>query len=555
MKKKIVVKIMACALAVTAFGSMTACSGGGAGIVKDPLTLNVRVRKAGYGTEYINALAEQFEKTFEAEGYKVNILTPREDLVSTVVYRDIYSAKEGSGVDVYFTSDIDAEKAVTGDFGQVFADMTDSVWKQKPIKFDGTEEALTVEEKMSGIEFPDGVYNGRIYGLPYAYGMGGLVVNKAKLDSYGLELPRTTEELFACAEKILETSLDTGTFPFTYSMSGNNYPASVVNAWMAQYGGLDEFNSYWSFENPDGTKMEGDCYKVFEYDFIEETLKLLYRMYDPAMGAWGVGSQDFTAAQGQLMKGEAVFYACGNWFLNEEYERYNRYVNDVTFISTPMISSLGEKLFGAECGEKTDKVLSAIVKCADEGMTAEQAKASVETEFSVSLDSADVQTVYERRGYVRGNINAGLVISEKSTKKDLANLFVRFCASTEAGALWAEKARGISPFALGADVNSDVPFLASVNKITAYSHHKALVAMETGYRKSMGVVGIFPYMGEIFATKIYSTSVSKYDLTTRKLLTGKNNGIYTTAAQALANDMYLDAKNNVETGKWKVIEK
>lgn len=560
MKNKILFKIMTLALATATLFTVTACGGGGNGgggsSVDDANTLNVRIRKTGYGTDYISALAEEFEKTFASEGYKINLLSPREDLASANVYRDIYS---NSGIDVYFGSDFDAELAVSGEYGQVFADITDSVYNQKPIKFDGTEEELTIAQKLNAIKTPDGVYNDRVYGIPFALAFGGLAVNKAVLDEYDLELPRTTNEMFECADVIMSHANDTGVFPFTYSLSGNNYPLSTVAGWMAQYGGIEEFNSFWSFNNSETGESLGDkCYEVFGTQSLTEMMETLYHFYDYNMAAYGSGQQDFSAAQGKIMKGEAVFYSVGSWFLNEEYDRFNKFINDVTFINTPVVSSLGTKLFGAGTAynyddEKCELVLTTILKYADENKLADEVETLVEAELSLQLESQDVLIVCQRRGYVKNSTFAELVVSEKSQKKDLAATFLRFCASTEAGEVFAQTSRVSSPYAMDSTAHNDIPFIASVNKIKSNPYFEQLHCVVNGYRKELGLITTFPYMGDIFASKVYDTSVSKYDDDSLAMI--KDNSVYEIKAQELVSAMYQSAKSNIENKVWKPLIK
>ena len=71
MAKRKMCRVLSLVMATIATASFGACSGanggensGGHTIDTSETTLNVRIRKAGYGTDYIYALAEQFEKTF-----------------------------------------------------------------------------------------------------------------------------------------------------------------------------------------------------------------------------------------------------------------------------------------------------------------------------------------------------------------------------------------------------------------------------------------------------------------------------------------------------------
>lgn len=550
MKKCKFYKIVSVILSALMLVSLTACGNkGGDNIIDDEKTLNVKIRKAGNGVTYITALKEKFEETFADEGYKINVLSPREDLSSTNVYRDIFSE---SGIDVYFTSDVEAEAAVDGDFGQTFADITEDVYEKPAIKFDGSEETTTIKQKLSFFEFDEAFYQGKCYGLPYSLSIGGLAVNKKVLGDNDLDLPRTTDEMLAAADKIMSNAKSTDQFPFAFALTGNNYVHSTINAWIAQYGGVEEYNEIWSFDNADGTALD-NVYDVYKYDSLKYALEVVYNFYDFNMAAWGCATSDFSTVQGKIMKGDATFYSVGDWMFNEEFERYSNYLNDVTFINAPVISALGVKLFGEGSAYKmsetdADKILSTIIKYADQNILAEEIKPLVDEELGKNIDLDDITTVCERRGMARINAGPGLVISEKSPKKELAKTFLRFCASEDAGKVFAKEAKTASPYSYKTPVDSEYEWIKSANRIVSNPYLTQIESKAKGTRKELGV-SLFPVMGEYFASKIYEQSISKYDESFNIV---KSNSIYMEAALDMLEAEYEYAKGQVDDGKWKV---
>jgi len=559
MKKRFTLKITAAVLAIITSFTAFACGGPNENVSTDENTLNVKIRSAGYGTTYITAIKEQFEKTFEKEGYKLNVLTPSADLVSTNLYRDIYS---GSGIDIYYTSDITAKEGVAGEFGELFEDVSD-VYKKPAIKFDGTEESETIENKLDLKLYDNYVYDGSYYLMPFAYGTSGFAVNKKVYSNYATELPRTTGEMFAVAEKIMKDALDTAVYPFTYSLSGNFYYTGAIMQWMAQYGGMKEFEQFLSFrkDNGDGTyaDMADDCYEVFGTESVEKMFTELFRMYDYNMAALGSGQQDINGAQAQIMKGTAVFYSVGDFFLNEERKRFSKYVEDITFMKAPVISSLGIKLFGEGTGygfdeEKCDKVLSLIVKCADEGKTAAEAKEIVDRQFSANVKLEDVSVVIERRGYtIAQTAGASIAVSAKSSKKELAKTFLRFAASREAGELFAKEAYTASPWAKDVFNESDNEYLRNVSRILSNPNVTFYDNTARGYKKALGLSSLFPAgTREILVTDIYEKKVTKFD--NDNLTVIATNAVYEQAAKAFALNIYNKAKEAVEKKQWKPLE-
>lgn len=543
MKK--VMRFSAICIAIASMFSMVACGGrGGNTLSTDENTLNLKIRKAGYGTNYIYALKEQFEETFKEQGYKINVLSPREDLSAPSVYREIYS---NSGIDVYFTTDVDAAAAVDGEYGKTFADVTESVLKKPAIKFDGSEESETIEKKLSYYDMRSGYYNGKYYGIPYALSIGGLAVNKKVLESKGIELPRTTNEMIAAADEIMKTAKTSDQFPFGFSLTGQNYVHSTVNAWVAQYGGIEEFNQIWSFDNADGTRMEHPE-DIYKYDSLKYALEVVYNFYDFNMAAYGCATSDFSTVQGKIMRGDATFMSVGDWMFNEEFERYTNFLNDVTFINAPVISQLGVKLFGSGTSYNmsdadADKTLSAIIKYADQNKLAEEIKPLVDAELGKTIALEDVQTVCERRGYARIKSSCDLIISEKSEKKDLANIFLRFCASEDAGKLFAKEARTISPYSYNVPVESEYAWIKSSSNVAMNPYLQAIDNSAKGTRQKLSI-SLFPNLGEYFATGIYEQKVTRYDFNTLKLVKGKE--VYTDAVNKTLQAEYEYAR----TIKW-----
>lgn len=553
--KKILTKITVIAMAALMSLPFAGCGASqDPGIVDEPNTINVKIRKAGYGTTYITALADAFNETFKEQGYKVNVLAPKEDLVSTNVYR----AAQTSGVDVYFTSDATAEKAVLSDFGQVFADITDSVYKKPAIKADGTEEDVTIEAKFAdiGMDMDTCFYQNKIYGLPYAVSIRGLAVNKRVLSEYNIELPRTTDELWKAADKIMENAVETDTFPFTFSLTGNNYTNAIIGPWLIQAMGKEKYDTFYSFENEDGTPMTNDAYKVYGYSEIADVLTQAYHFFDESMEAYGSASQDFSAAQGQIMKGSAVFMANGDWMFNEEFVRHQSYLNDVTFISTPVISTVGKKLFGAGTAynfddAKADSVLSTIIKYYDQHKTSAEIKAATDADLSVNLNQADVDAAVLARSYICSELSPGLVINNFSTKKDISALFLRFCTSADGGKIFSAESHSLSPYAIKDPVDSDYAWIKSVNNIIT-NKYNAVSRDIKGYRKSMDVTVLFPGLSDPYSTDLQG-KVSKYEKNQQnQYVITKSDAVYSEIASATATEIYNTAKYNVEHGVWKV---
>ena len=551
MKRNLLRRAMAFTLGLGVACSLFACTNnsnpdGNNIVINDGKTVNVRVYNAGYGTSYIGALAEKFNEAYKEEGYRVNVLAPQEDLGSTILLQDIYNK---SGIDLYFCS-CDIGLGVEGPYGSMLENITDMVLNRSPIRFDGTEEEGTVLEKLNGMKL-DIEHEGKYYAIPYAYGFGGMAVNTRVLTEYELSIPRTTNELFDCVDKLMEKAATTRVFPVTYS-SGGVYPNTLIRAWMAQYSGKEYIEQFWSMLNEDGSRMEKP-YDVFADESIERALAEFYRLYDYNAVADGAAMQTFTAAQAQLMRGDAAFYAVGDWMFNEEFDRFPQQRNDVTIINTPVISALGVKLFGDTYDEaKCDQILSQICKYIDEYKTMEEIETLVESDLSVSLDMEEIERVCEARGYTDPMSSSMIFLSVNSQVKDIAALFMRMCASTEGGTLIAEHTRSNNPFSPNALANKEYRWLQDASKILAnpYSDYFRTGMVMTDYRATLSVNSMFPLLGSSIVA--YVSEEGKTIYSGFNLDKTGDLALYASAAQTTAQAIYTHAKKQYDEKIWNV---
>lgn len=346
--KKLFIRLVVGILSVATLLCSAACGGSGDKIDRSETTISVRAHKGGYGTSYLNKLKEKFETLYADKGYKVQILTPSADMQGTVVAQEMYSKDDWA--DVYFSSELRVKHGVAGDYGQVFADITDLVWNKPAIDFNGKEEGKTIKDKLN-VDVSESVftYNDRVYCMPLAASLGGIIVNTDKLAKYGYtELPRTSKELFGMFEKIYKTTLDSTSpmrqiYPLTFLGTQNGYHLHVQTVWLAQYMGIDGYNRFMGFFDENGKWRIEDGYKAYEDPALDALVTNLYEMYDPMYTAPGTLRNDSSAAHAMIMaeNSGAVFMAEGDWSYNEIATDYTGKLDNLAFISAPVISELG----------------------------------------------------------------------------------------------------------------------------------------------------------------------------------------------------------------------
>lgn len=558
---------------------LTACGGGkgngGGGAVKDDAkTINIKCRKAGFGTDWLYELKGKFEAVYAAEGYKVNILTPDNSIKDDVLIKELALGYNATKVDLYISSGATPDKVgEKGDYGVLVEDLNEVVYNQKAIAYDGTEEEKTVAEKLSGDVIP---YMTDSYGKVYAYNWaqtsGGLVVNTRKLANYGLEMPKTTNEMFDCFEKIycgyngIPSSMETSTYPITYvpgTAGGSGYALCFTHTLVAQYD-IDFFNQYWSYqktnENGETVNMtDEECFALYDNPALLEMLKVVYKTFDINLAAPGSTSQTVDQAQAKIMGDvdDAVFMFNGDWMLNEVKLNYPDELNDIDFCNYPVISAVGTKLFGANTAygfddAKCDELLSYIIGLVDANKTIEEIIADVAANKNVTITEAEAKEVARARGvsYSRG-VEHVAYVTKGTTKLDMVSLFLRMMSSDDFGTTFNNVANGTSPYYAQENTTSQYKFVRNASKIPT-NNYFSLISLSTGaraYRKALNRNSAFitdggnlpSYVSEKSRTSIYTEDGKKK--------ADANESVYATAAQTFLTNELNDLRKNWQNYK------
>ena len=510
--KKFLTKIVAAVLVVCSVFTATGCAK--QNVVQDGKTVNVKVFKAGYGTTWLYRLKEKFEEVYKEQGYKINILEPDNSLKATAALSEMRAGKK-SGVDLYFVQSVTVEQALDAEYGACAEDLTD-VYDSPAISFDGSEESVKISSKLSS-SYDGAVKDGdKYYSYLWASSPCGLVVNTRVLKKYGLSVPKTTNELFACYDAIYrgngktEGSEKTNVYPFSWA--GNNaygYALFPLYAYLGQILGREKYNKFISLQSGE-TPTEQDVQEGYKYfyntdggysDNVYLAAETLMKQYNNNTSCYGSVGAEHGEAHYNLLMGNCAFIADGEFFFAEARVNYAKYVGDVAFINSPVNSAVGTilKLDGSgENAELCDKILSYVIGLSDEGKEVSEIISSVLSEFGVTLTEEQVKRVEEARAvfYERADHNAYIV--KDSPVADIAKLFLRMAASDDFGKLFKETAYGYSPYASSSAEKSEYDF---VNQVYAVAERKGAWGVSntniTGLRKKANF-GIYePYGVEI----------------------------------------------------------
>ena len=535
---------------------LASCSGGT--VVNDENTINIKMYLGGYGTEWMNSLIEKFEETYKAEGYKVNLLKPSTSNTGSAIINELASGYNKNKIDLYFTRSVLPQKVVDGDYGLLVQDLTDLVYSQKAISFDGSEESKTIADKLDpSFDEEWYKYNGKAYNFLYVKSVGGLVVNKEKLESFGLELPVTTNELLNCIHTIHEkyANGETKIQPFTLIGSGTNgYPAVMMNSWFTQYSGVEGWNAFWSMTNSDGSYNKDNGYKVFEDDGLHKAAELVYTVFDQQNIVKGAASNDLDTAHADIMnKGRgAVFMFDGDWMLNEaSVDSTTDELKKLTFINVPVISDLGTKLWGSTYSDEVcETILSKVVKLSDDNKSSSEIVSTVKTDLNYDITESSVievakaRGVYNNRGVETGNCYMPVGISEKN--KEIASKFLRMFASDDFANVYSSVAHAASPYSSGTSTAYEYEFQKGHSNIVNHQYATGIWPLAKGLRNKIAALGsMFPIAGSQIHDYAFKSTLSEY---TDGVIDSSKAGTYRTASEARLTTEYENVKTN--WSKW-----
>ncbi len=562
--KKILTGALASALAVT-FGVLPlgAC-GKKETIIRDEKTINIRACIGGYGDSWLTELAKKFNEAYAEEGYVANVLASSYDLQSSVAMKELYSKDDW--VDLYFVNVNNTMSGFTknGEYGQLVADLTDTVWNKPAINFQGEEESQTPISQKMRVPLPDDVLkvDGRVYGFNTSNDIGGMIVNMDKLAKYGVtEIPKTTNELFSIFELIylgdeskgILGSLDSNIYPVTYLGGDNGYPIHFVTAWQAQYAGIEEYNRFYGYTDENGNERIEDGYKVYDSDSLDYMLEAMYNMYDSSFVALGSNNNTINIAHTKLMsdKGGAVFMSDGNWAYNEIVPDYSEKIESLAFANVPVLSAVGVKLFAKHGLTETqcEEVLSWVIDQADEGKTADEITALVKTEkaYFANVEDGqlkqDVEEVMKARGIYcsRSSLAAGAFVAEKSQAKEICYLFLRMFASNDNATLYNQECNGFTAYMTDFSQAKDLKYNKQCQAIVENAYATPVWMNATDLRLKVGHNNlIFPNSDLSFVSKIIDKRVSIYK-------DGKkigNKDLYKNSAEEMLKEVRNHAAEN-----------
>ena len=384
-------KTLACLLACSSAMSLAACGGGNKN-ANSATDIQLYFWDSGYGSEFIENIVDNYNES--QSDYHVS-LDVEADAATIILSLDVGKANT---YDLYFTM------LNTMQYNKDFTSLNDVLTSN------AKGESVTIQSKydeniLKGIVNKDGSYNT----LTYGSGWVGIVYNKDMISED--QLPNTTKELeYLTAE--LAGEKENSAWIFYNDQYNNGYWNYLVNAWEAQYDGLNYYyNTTMKLTDEEGNAPAKEV--MLKKDGRYQALKVLESILTPTTVHPEATSRIFTKVQTLFMNGHAAMMPNGNWLATESSGSAK-----IGMMKMPVISTIVEKL---EDSKMSDSTLSAIIDEIDAGATS-----------SDKCSENDFKRIKEARNIMFNNSCEQYVfIPDYSPAKEGAKDFLRYFYSDE----------------------------------------------------------------------------------------------------------------------------
>lgn len=431
-------------------------------------TIKVKIYKAGWGDEWLTTMIEAFEKTYAAEGFKVEVVESSSTVAETTE-QELLLGPAKNDVDLFFSSGVSIPTVLSRTKKVLKSDATpllysfDTILDEPCIGANKLPEKATLRSRMfngykihSTYKGDMSQWNGQCFNLSWANNAVGLFVNPTVLAKYNLDTPLTSDEFIADLKAISAQSDSTGVYP--YAWAGNNAPGYweyLFNSWFGQYSTVENYNKWLSLDGDNVT----DGYKVYTDKGILESLKAMHDTLNLKYSENGAVNMTHLEMQDRFLTGKAAFVVSGDWLLNEMSGEYLNEAKACKMIKAPMLSSIGTEI------GVSDSDLHIIVKGIDDG----EDDATIKGKVSALTDAGLARVRTARKVYASIGVDHQVLVPSYSDALTAVSYFLRFVYSADGCRIFHAKARGTLPFSYDQsadEIAADSAFEKSIREVT-----------------------------------------------------------------------------------------
>lgn len=449
-------KVLSMILAFATVSGMAACGGNNGPELKDgQVLLEISVFDGGYGTDWLNALKTAYMAKNDKVVIDYKTATNRE----TEQANEIRSGAAGS--DLYFTG----YNIHNGLYNNVnLAELTDVYTAVGDKLIDSVKNWYEHE--------------GKQYSIPWATAPLGIVYHSDYFTEKNIQVPRTTNELFAAADTITANrkgSSDPYAFIYASKSASECYLDYLFKPWMAQYEGIANYEKYFDVKLKDGTQYDESF--AYEYQGILRTLEIYEEMLLTTNGYNYPNPQEdsFAVKQQYFLKQKAVMIINGDWVVNEILKGTytEEQTKDLAFMKTPIISSIvetmpmweangdGAKHYSVDPNPANTNIASdpmsnaAVAISADRKVAYDKALCAIidyvdgvsttkpTTVEDIAISDADIERIEEARSITASmSCFHNAVIPSNSDRIEEAKDFLKFMYSDEGLEIYAQNSYG-----------------------------------------------------------------------------------------------------------------
>lgn len=458
-------------------------------VANDENTLEIYAKESGYGVQWLHKVAEEFEKEYPE--YTVVIETEKGvDRAADM----LTAGPDITTADLLFVSKltelIHSGKNGLKGYDNVAENLTEMYNTTVPgenVKLKDKANKDIMGMTAIEVETSEGVWEDQWYTFAYESGLAGIVYNKTMFEEKGVEVPRTTEELYDVCD-----ALKTGISPMIGSFSVS-YLNSIASIWWAQYEGKAEFERFWnptSLDDYDTIDQKG---RLYSFQIQNQIYKPDYhRLHGDALDL------NYSESQAKFITREAAMLFCGDWFENEMkpiIEEYQSKGNNdqYSMMKTPVNSAIVDKLsfwddeqdyseiFQAARSTAPDQAKLQIIKDADakllqiidyiDGVTTEKPDFATDPDIAIVREARNLTCAY-------GAGSQG-VIPAYATAKEAAKKFLLFLATDKMQRVVAQNCSGaVMPYGYDPIQDDEVQLSsfatdvqAIMNEATLFEHY------------------------------------------------------------------------------------
>ena len=439
MKKKLLSILLTMSVVL---GIFAGC-GGGSGSGR-PRTVTLAYMYGGYGSEYWDALAEDFMENYDSE-----IELKMKPVYDTNLRSRIQSGKADGDI-VYISVDMFNKSNCL--------EKLDDIYELTPLGEEQTIGEKVGERFTEYYREEDGIY--QFAGMPAEWGFSW-VYNKTVLDEAFGEgnwtLPRTTDDFFEFGDTLFHEKDMFLTSAALADTSDGDYLVYAFQNWFAQLMGLDAYDKFF-----DGLYNDNGEWKLAESGplmytqnrfAIESAYSIAYRLGGADNNYLHSASENLNFTKNNIVfagggfgsnRAKTAFLYTGPWFEMEIAEHVaDGTVEEQVYgvMKSPVPSDIVELLEYRENGDyMSDEKLSLLIKAIDENAKS----------FD-GVSEKDFNKVKEARNMVLAQICTEIVvptIKDESKREDIIKV-LRYLATDNAQKVAAKAVGGVKMFSFG----------------------------------------------------------------------------------------------------------